>query len=117
MYSFLKINEQKMHKFNTKRRLVKNNIVSKLKNSLLFKKKLYSSHKSFFNFFRSSIKQLSHFSRPGEFSNSVFLIEDVFTKSNLIKYQGLHEKSIKIAKRLKPFRVGRVKFKPGYQRI
>ena len=48
---------------------------------------------------------------------NVFLIEGVFSKANLFKYNGYLKYSRYPTRDKRSFTISRVKFKPGYQRI
>lgn len=116
MYSFLKINEHKMHIFRHKKKQMLTRVINKVKGRSNFRKKLYSSHKVLYNFFRHDITQ-SNSVNFMNFTKTTFLDEGVFTKSNLTNYK----ESIRYKNRYFPQKkrapITRIKFKPGYQRI
>jgi hypothetical protein len=110
MYSFLKTNEHKMFIFNNKKKLILRNITKKIKSLNFFKKKLFFSNKIFFNYFKSITKSKS--SNILNNSNNVFLVDQIYNKSNRFKYRVFD--TIKYRREV---RIPRIKFKPGYQRL
>jgi hypothetical protein len=117
MYSFLKINEYKMHIFRNKKLLIMNNLTSKIKGQGFFNKAIFTSQGIFYSYFKKRFFEAkSNLKHLANVSNS-FLNEGVLSKSNLFKYEGnLVYKKLSYSKNLPPV-ISRVRFRPGYQRI
>lgn len=117
MYSFLKINEYKMHIFRGKKSLMLNNIVSKIKGSNFFNRVMFTSHKVFYNYFRKIFFEIKDKLSNILSVSNVFLNEGLLSKSNLFRYGGNLVYNGLSYRKNSPPTISRVRFKPGYQRI
>ena len=112
MYSFLKVNEYKLHIFNTKKKLLLRRLNNKIKSGNFFKRKLLFSNKLFYNYFKSN---LSSQKRQYQLANNymgVFVIDKIFNKTN-----AFNSSPNPVSKAKRDVKISRVKFKPGYQRL
>jgi hypothetical protein len=100
VYSFLKINELKMHIFSSRRKLFLYKVVRQKSRNSLLNYSLLESSRLFFGYF---------FSKSTKYSPT-FYADKIYKKNNNLK-------SDLSADELSDLRIPRVKFKPGYQRM
>lgn len=117
MYSFLKVNERKMHIFLIKKKLLINKFFTKLKSYGLRRRKIFFSNRIFFSFFKNSLEQTKYKFETLRNSNSFSTIDALFKKSNLFRYEGTSGIVSNPLIKKKRIKISRIKFKPGYQRI
>lgn len=112
MYSFLRVNEYKLHIFNTKKKLLLRRLNSKIKSGNFFKRKLLFSNKLFYNYFKSNLTSQKRQYQLANNYTGVFVIDKIFNKTN-----GFNYSPNPVSKAKRDVKIQRVKFKPGYQRL
>lgn len=117
MYSFLKINEYKMHIFRSKRSLMTNNLISRVRGLGFFNRAVFTSHGVFYNYFKKITSESKSSLRYLSNTSNTFLNESLFLKSNIFNYDGSSLRSKLFHNKNLPPVISRVRFKPGYQRI
>ena len=117
MYSFLRINEYKMHVFRSKKSLMTNNLVSRVRGLGFFKKTVFTSHKVFYNYLKKATSEAKRSLKYLNNTANTFLNESILRKSNLFKSDGNAPRGILSNNKNLPPAISRVRFKPGYQRI
>jgi hypothetical protein len=106
-----------MHIFSSKKKLMLSKIFYKIKNKNFFKKNLYLSQASLYNYFRDSSKHSYKELFSTRKAANPLIIEGIFSKSNLFNYKGHLQYSKTRLFRKKSPNINQNKFKPGYQRI